>query len=355
MNKVLYLFVTLTVAALYSCGSGERTDANVSTDNVQNEEAADSVGSSADKVVGNQSESATPTAGPRYTTTDAQLNYMNGSANSANYASGILPQMAHDAPEYLATILQKGTRFIIVDKGKMKVFLYDKYGNIEKSYPMACASRYGSRTGAWDSRTPEGLLDVQGVFNSSQWRFKSKSGHKSGPGVYGPKFIRLTPSIGIHGTSSPSSIGKRISHGCIRLSNQNILDLVQYVEEGMPVIVSPGPKDMLVNQREGRNILAVVTEPGGTKVKAGDIQIKPESDSKLVVSSTGAASPATKTSSSSASSNKDVTKETKKAETEVVPAETPNEPKEESEPVKTEPVKEEPAPAPAPSEPTPAT
>jgi lipoprotein-anchoring transpeptidase ErfK/SrfK len=43
--------------------------------------------------------------------------------------------------------------------------------------------------------------------------------------------------IGIHGTNDPSSIGKDVSHGCIRLQNTDILDLSQYVAFGTPVSI----------------------------------------------------------------------------------------------------------------------
>ena len=57
-----------------------------------------------------------------------------------------------------------------------------------------------------------------------------------------------------------------MSHGCIRVTNDNILELVKYAEVGMPVIVSPGPRDMRVNEDEGYTIAAVTT--GDTPVKA---------------------------------------------------------------------------------------
>jgi len=43
--------------------------------------------------------------------------------------------------------------------------------------------------------------------------------------------------IGIHGTDDPSTIGQNISHGCIRLHNEDILDLSQYIAFGTPVSI----------------------------------------------------------------------------------------------------------------------
>jgi lipoprotein-anchoring transpeptidase ErfK/SrfK len=43
----------------------------------------------------------------------------------------------------------------------------------------------------------------------------------------------------IHGTNNPSSIGKHMSSGCIRLTNNNIIDLFSRVKIGAKVIVLP--------------------------------------------------------------------------------------------------------------------
>ncbi len=44
-------------------------------------------------------------------------------------------------------------------------------------------------------------------------------------------------NYGIHGTNNPSSVGKFVSHGCIRLYNHDIQDLYQRAHIGTPVVV----------------------------------------------------------------------------------------------------------------------
>jgi lipoprotein-anchoring transpeptidase ErfK/SrfK len=44
-------------------------------------------------------------------------------------------------------------------------------------------------------------------------------------------------SYRIHGTNEPWSIGKAVSSGCIRLFNQDIIDLYRRVPVGTPVVV----------------------------------------------------------------------------------------------------------------------
>jgi lipoprotein-anchoring transpeptidase ErfK/SrfK len=43
----------------------------------------------------------------------------------------------------------------------------------------------------------------------------------------------------IHGTNDPTTIGKHVSSGCIRLTNENIIDLFSRVQVGTKVVVLP--------------------------------------------------------------------------------------------------------------------
>ncbi len=45
----------------------------------------------------------------------------------------------------------------------------------------------------------------------------------------------------IHGTNKPDTIGKRVSSGCIRLTNEDVVDLYDRVKVGAKVIVLPAP------------------------------------------------------------------------------------------------------------------
>jgi lipoprotein-anchoring transpeptidase ErfK/SrfK len=44
--------------------------------------------------------------------------------------------------------------------------------------------------------------------------------------------------LGIHGTNQPNALGTKVSHGCIRMSNENITALAQMLPLGTPVQVS---------------------------------------------------------------------------------------------------------------------
>ena len=149
--------------------------------------------------------------------------------------------------------------FLIVDKESMQVALYDRYGREQLKYGIACVRNYGTKHKKGDSRTPEGFFSVEGIYDSTDWLFRDDNGKVSKvKGQFGPRFIRLlipgTTQIGIHGTRAPGSIGLRCSHGCIRVTNDHILELVKHVKPGMPVIVSPSRRDEKVNVNEGNRI-----------------------------------------------------------------------------------------------------
>jgi hypothetical protein len=44
----------------------------------------------------------------------------------------------------------------------------------------------------------------------------------------------------IHGTNQPSTIGTFVSSGCIRLTNEDVMDLYPRVQVGTRVVVLPG-------------------------------------------------------------------------------------------------------------------
>lgn len=201
----------------------------------------------------------------RFMTAAEAAGFMEESADAAAYRAGILPRMLDDCLEYADRLLNNThDHFIIVDKASMNVILYDRFGREVKVYPMACGRNYGTKQAKADSRTPEGFFYARGIYDSTDWLFTDDNGVTSPKkGQFGPRFIRIYPQIGIHGTGSPWSLGKRVSHGCIRISNDNIMDLVGRVDAGTPVIVNPSARDMKVNKKEGREIPFVRTGYSG--------------------------------------------------------------------------------------------
>ena len=211
-----------------------------------------------------------------------------------SYKGSIIPQMIKDYFPYAQKLLNsKYQRFIVVDKYSMRVMLFDRMGRLERAYKMACARNYGTKHEKGDERTPEGFFSVENIYDSTDWLFVDDDGKKSDiKGQFGPRFIRLripgTSQIGIHGTCSPRSIGWRCSHGCIRITNEQIMELVELVEPGMPVIVNPGRRDTKTNLEEGFDVPWISVAPDTARYRKPKFTPKPPvdtvvADSVLVV------------------------------------------------------------------------
>lgn len=58
------------------------------------------------------------------------------------------------------------------------------------------------------------------------------------PRPFGVLWMGLSkPHYGIHGTNNPSSIGKDVSHGCVRMFNHDVLELSSLVPVGTQVVI----------------------------------------------------------------------------------------------------------------------
>lgn len=92
-------------------------------------------------------------------------------------------------------------------------------GQTEKTYPIA--------VGKLATMTPYG-----------QFTIINKQANPGGP--FGAFWMGLSkPHYGIHGTNDPSSIGKSVSHGCIRMYNKDVVELSKLVPIGTPVTIHP--------------------------------------------------------------------------------------------------------------------
>lgn len=62
--------------------------------------------------------------------------------------------------------------------------------------------------------------------------FGLETGFNQGPGV--DTFDRM---IYIHGTSDEANLGLPMSHGCVRMGNQDVIELANWVKKGMRVYI----------------------------------------------------------------------------------------------------------------------
>ncbi|HEY0330827.1 MAG TPA: L,D-transpeptidase [Rhodopseudomonas sp.] len=127
-----------------------------------------------------------------------------------------------------------------VDKQRQTVKAFGADGALLAFYPASVGSE--------EKPTPSGTLKVQTVDANPNYRYNPKykfSGVKStkpfeikpGPNnPVGAMWIGLSePGYGIHGTADPSRVSKSDSHGCVRLTNWDVLRLSRMVKKGVEV------------------------------------------------------------------------------------------------------------------------
>ena len=130
---------------------------------------------------------------------------------------------------------------IEVDKSKQAVRAYDGSGKLLASYPAT--------VGSTERPAPTGTLTVRTVAPKPDYTFDpkrltfGKKGQgkltiKPGPNnPVGSTWIALSKATyGIHGTPDPKLVGKRASHGCVRLTNWDAHELGASVKAGTMVV-----------------------------------------------------------------------------------------------------------------------
>jgi len=127
-----------------------------------------------------------------------------------------------------------------VDKERQTVKAFGADGALLAFYPASVGSE--------EKPTPSGSLKVDTVDANPNYRYnpkykfsgvKSKTPFNIKPGPNNPvgaMWIGLTePGYGIHGTAEPSHVSKSESHGCVRLTNWDVLRLSRMVKKGVEV------------------------------------------------------------------------------------------------------------------------
>lgn len=145
--------------------------------------------------------------------------------------------------------------FIVVSKQECRLWVFDTNSGEEiASYPVSCGAGFGDKTAIGDKCTPEGVFHVYAVENPEKWTHDFHDGKGPVTGAYGPVFIRLDTkafgSIGIHGSYFPFELGGRNSSGCVRMRNEDVLELSTMVQYGTVVIITPSSEDQKKNSKQ---------------------------------------------------------------------------------------------------------
>jgi len=148
----------------------------------------------------------------------------------------------------------ENAHLIIISKQEMRLSIYDYKGEEIYKFPIACGLNFGDKKEQGDMKTPEGVFRVSEIQKAGNWTHNFKDGNGEIVGAFGPYFIRLNvpgySGIGIHGTHNPDSLEKRVTEGCIRLKNEDLLKVVPMIHPGTVVIITTSEKD-IANYNEG--------------------------------------------------------------------------------------------------------
>lgn len=108
---------------------------------------------------------------------------------------------------------------IIIEVKKRR--LHFRSEQLTKTYPVA--------VGKPSTPTPTG-----------NWTIVQKAMNPGGP--FGARWMRLSVpwgGYGIHGTNNPKSIGRAVSHGCVRMYNKDVIQIYPLTPIGTPVKIVP--------------------------------------------------------------------------------------------------------------------
>ena len=131
---------------------------------------------------------------------------------------------------------------IEVRKRDQSVVALDKSGNVLAYFPATI--------GSTEMPSPSGTAKVKGIAKDPHYRYDPKKLHFPGvklkhpvtiaPGPHNPVgrvWIALSKEgYGIHGSPDPSAVRRQASHGCVRLTNWDAIELANATKPGTPVV-----------------------------------------------------------------------------------------------------------------------
>ncbi len=156
-----------------------------------------------------------------------------------------------DTATFYSEVVNKNNCFILISKPEYRLYVCEVLnGDTIKRvhYPVCVGKAKGQKQKKGDMKTPECTFEkpftITEIVDASKWTHDFGDGRGSILS-YGHWFMRLkTPGhsgIGIHGsTNNESSVPGRGSEGCIRLRDDDLIQLKEkYAFVGMRVVILP--------------------------------------------------------------------------------------------------------------------
>ncbi|HEU4455292.1 MAG TPA: L,D-transpeptidase, partial [Longimicrobium sp.] len=150
--------------------------------------------------------------------------------------------------------LRRGGYAVVVDLDANRLY-FAKGRRVLWSAPVGTGTgmRLENDRGGWDFDTPDGTFHVtykarEPDWIAPDWYFIENklpvpgrnSDARRFPRGLGAAAVYIGHGLAIHGTDRPELLGRRVSHGCIRLSNADALRLFHNVQVGTEVVIVGG-------------------------------------------------------------------------------------------------------------------
>jgi lipoprotein-anchoring transpeptidase ErfK/SrfK len=172
--------------------------------------------------------------GERFHASPALLQALNP---GASFAAGETIQVPNVARGPIA-----GAARVVVDQSDRSVTVQDAAGTTIARYPASMGSEHDPLpVGEW---TIKGKADAPTFSYNPDLFWDADPSHAKAKIAAGPNnpvglvWIDLSkPHYGIHGTPRPENVGKTQSHGCIRLTNWDAVELGGLVKPGMAAVL----------------------------------------------------------------------------------------------------------------------
>ncbi|MDA0163219.1 L,D-transpeptidase/peptidoglycan binding protein [Solirubrobacter ginsenosidimutans] len=127
---------------------------------------------------------------------------------------------------------------ITIDRGNFKLRLF-KNLKVSKTYGVAVGMpAYPTPTGRFNIANK--AVNPAWTAPNSPWAGAYANETVEGGSAENPlkaRWMGIVNGVGIHGTGAPGSIGSRASHGCIRMTVPDVIDLYPRVPVGTPVLI----------------------------------------------------------------------------------------------------------------------
>lgn len=162
-----------------------------------------------------------------------------------------------EVPMFDRPPLHAAARYVVIRLAENRLYVFDE-GRVLWSAPVGTGTGFQLRVArrSWHFATPRGIFRVQAkekdpVWIRPDWSFIEDhlpvppldSPRRRVPGTLGNTAIYIGYELAMHGTNKPELVlrpdadARRVSHGCIRLTDEDARKLFYMVEIGTPVLI----------------------------------------------------------------------------------------------------------------------